>query len=296
MNYISGNIEPLTKENFHKWRAQTQLLLMENNRWQYVSGEKIRTTENAAEWDIADRRARTDIILAINPEALMQINNYKTSKEVWDKLNEIYCLSYSTYKTMLMKQLLNYKMQEDGNMKAHIKNFCHLIDKLKEIRVFIQDDVSTILLLRSIPNSYEDFRIATETEENFPSFGALKIRLIIEEFKRRHDHLYGISTYHRIHSGITAKRRIQAITSTISHQTLYEEIITILRDADYRTMTLKKLRLTIEAKYNTDLNNRESEIYFLVMQYIKANSASYDPILINDTEDESESDDEIGEE
>ena len=76
---------------------------------------------------------------------------------------------------------------------------------------------------------------------------------------------------------------------------LYEEIINILKDADYRTMTLKKVRLMIETKYNVHLNDRETEIYFLVMQYVKSNSAEQErevklnnEVVIDDTEDETE--------
>lgn len=62
----------------------------------------------------------------------------------------------------------------------------------------------------------------------------------------------------------------------------------------------------IETKYNIHLNDRETEIYFLVMQYVKANSAVQereielnDGVVIDDTEDETESeldDEEIEEE
>lgn len=76
---------------------------------------------------------------------------------------------------------------------------------------------------------------------------------------------------------------------------LYEEIINILKNADYRTMTLKKVRLMIETKYNIHLNDRETEIYFLVMQYVKSNSAEQERevklnngVVIDDTEDETE--------
>lgn len=76
---------------------------------------------------------------------------------------------------------------------------------------------------------------------------------------------------------------------------LYEEIINILKDADYRTMTLRKVRLMIETKYNIHLNDRETEIYFLVMQYVKSNSAEQERevklnngVVIDDTEDETE--------
>lgn len=60
-------------------------------------------------------------------------------------------------------------------------------------------------------------------------------------------------------------------------------------------MTLKKVRLMIETKYNIHLNDRETEIYFLVMQYVKSNSAEQErevklnnEVVIDDTEDETE--------
>lgn len=62
----------------------------------------------------------------------------------------------------------------------------------------------------------------------------------------------------------------------------------------------------IETKYNIHLNDKEMEIYFLVMQYVKANSAEQeremelnDGVVIDDTEGETESeldDEEIEEE
>lgn len=51
----------------------------------------------------------------------------------------------------------------------------------------------------------------------------------------------------------------------------------------------------IETKYNIHLNDRETEIYFLVMQYVKSNSAEQErevklnnEVVIDDTEDETE--------
>lgn len=51
----------------------------------------------------------------------------------------------------------------------------------------------------------------------------------------------------------------------------------------------------IETKYNVHLNDRETEIYFLVMQYVKSNSAEQErevklnnEVVIDDTEDETE--------
>ncbi|XP_060819569.1 uncharacterized protein LOC132909010 isoform X3 [Bombus pascuorum] len=313
MNRALENIEPLSKNNFHKWKAQIQMSLMRNNSWEYVSGEKIRTTENATEWDIADRKARSDIIITVSPEALMKVNDCKTSKEVWDKLNDIYCISYSAYKSMLIKQLINCKMQEDEEMDNHIINFSTLISKLRKIHIFIQDDIASILLLNSVSNSYEDFKIAVETEEQFPSFEDMKIRLLQEDLRRIQNrrlqenqgvenntnysgsgigHATNVCTY----SGTVTKHTIQIVTPRISHQVLYQEIINILKDADYRTLTLKRVREVIEAKYNTNLNDRQTEIYFLVMQYIKANSfirerliVQENEILIEDTDDDTES-------
>jgi hypothetical protein len=52
----------------------------------------------------------------------------------------------------------------------------------------IINDLLAILLLYSIPDEYESFRIAIETQEKLPQLEALKIKLL-EEYEARKQNL-----------------------------------------------------------------------------------------------------------
>jgi hypothetical protein len=69
-------------------------------------------------------------------------------------------------------------------MRDHIRNFFDVVDKLEEMERCIINDFLAILLLYSIPDEYENFRIAIETLEKLPQLEALKIKLL-EEYEAR---------------------------------------------------------------------------------------------------------------
>ncbi|KFM74806.1 Copia protein, partial [Stegodyphus mimosarum] len=63
-------------------------------------------------------------------------------------------------------------------MTDPLNDFFILVDKLKEMEINTADDLLTILLLYSIPDSYESFRIAIESRDEFPAPEMLKIKLL----------------------------------------------------------------------------------------------------------------------
>ncbi|KAG8233685.1 hypothetical protein J437_LFUL008116 [Ladona fulva] len=83
------------------WRMQAETLLIKNDLWQYVTGEKLnpevieenaKLLEELEKWRNMDQKARSDLILSINPSELKQFKGCETSREVWLKLESIYAL------------------------------------------------------------------------------------------------------------------------------------------------------------------------------------------------------------
>ena len=58
------------------------------------------------------------------------------------------------------------------------------MDKLKEMDIVVADDLLSILLLYSIPNTYENFRCAIESRDQLLTPDALKIKLLKEANSR----------------------------------------------------------------------------------------------------------------
>ncbi|XP_026669282.1 uncharacterized protein LOC113464332, partial [Ceratina calcarata] len=187
-------MDRLGKENYDTWKQQIEAVLVKNDRWEYVDGTKPRpeqavpaTDANTAEiaaWDKNDHKAKADITLAINPSELCHVKNCTTSREMWIKLESIYQSKGPAKKTSLLKRLLFTKMKEDDDMASHVTNFLNTVDKLYEMDITISEDLLAILLLYSVPDSYDNFRCAIEARDELPDTEALKVKLL-EEFNAR---------------------------------------------------------------------------------------------------------------
>lgn len=186
-------METLSKDNYDTWRIQVEALLIKNDTWEYVTGEKTKPEIVASDaasansqktWIIQDRKAKSDLILSIQPSELKQIRGCETSKQVWDKLESIYSSKGPRRKASLLRQLTQLKMLDGQNIREHLSTFSDAVDKLHSMNVEINGDLLSILLLNTLPNSFENFRCAIESRDNLPDVESLKQK-IIEEFDAR---------------------------------------------------------------------------------------------------------------
>jgi len=189
-------IELLDKENYDTWKIQMEALLIKNDAWTYVNGEKPKptviagntaSTETASNWEIADKKAKSDIILSIKPSELKQVKACNTSREVWLKLQSIYQSSGPARKATLLKRLTLHRMDESGDVRDHLRMFFDVIDKLAEMDVDINHDLLTIMLLYSLPPSFENFRCAIESRDELPTPEAFRVKIIEQDDTRRND-------------------------------------------------------------------------------------------------------------
>jgi hypothetical protein len=87
-----------------------------------------------------DRKAKSDLILAMNASELRQIRNCETSREIWMKLESIYESKGPARKATLLKQLIQHKMCEDDDVREHVAKFMDTVDKLQGMNIEINGD------------------------------------------------------------------------------------------------------------------------------------------------------------
>lgn len=189
MSYSAVKIEPLGKDNFDTWKIQIKALLIKNDAWKYVNGTKKKPEDGSnadaiATWETNDAKATSDLILAISTPELRQVKNCETSNEIWKKLHNVYESKGPARKANLLKSLILLKMKNGDDMRDHLRNFFEIVDKLEEMEMKVDEDMITILLLYSVPDEYESFRIAIETQEKLLSPENMKIKLL-EEYEAR---------------------------------------------------------------------------------------------------------------
>lgn len=190
----STRIELLNKDNYDTWSMQVEALLVKNDTWNYVCGETSRPNVTEGDsasvaahraWQQSDRKARADLILSISPAELPNVRHCQTSNEIWMKLKSIYASKGPARKATLLKQLTLQRMQEGEDVREHIGKFFDAVDKLQAMDVEINKDLLSIMLLYSLPDSFENFRCAIESRDELPSAESLKIKILEENDARK---------------------------------------------------------------------------------------------------------------
>lgn len=187
MSQLNIRIQPLERDNYDTWKVQVKALLTKGDAWGYVSGEIQRPAEGEAailQWRNNDAKAMSDLILSISPAELKHVKTCETSKEIWTKLQSIHESQGPARKAMLLKSLIHAKMKDGDDMHSHLANFLDVVGKLEDLDLKINPELTTILMLYSVPENYEPFRVAIETREKLPTPEELKIKLL-EEFQSR---------------------------------------------------------------------------------------------------------------
>lgn len=160
-----------------------------NELWEHASGAaKLSagvTAEQTEKFSKRDAMARAEILLLMSPPQLKQVTGCKTSKDIWDKLKSIHQSSGPARKATLLKQLVLKKMDDKDDVQDHLSNFMDVVDKLATMGVDIHPELLSIMMLYSLPQSFENFRIAIETRDSLPSPENLKIKIIEEHAARK---------------------------------------------------------------------------------------------------------------
>ncbi|KAJ8637632.1 hypothetical protein MRB53_011899 [Persea americana] len=80
-----------------------------------------------------------------------------SAKELWQKLEEKYMTKSLENRIYLKKKLFHFECHQGVSITEHLNGFNKIIPDLMNIDVKINDENKALLLLNSIPNSYNHF-------------------------------------------------------------------------------------------------------------------------------------------
>lgn len=96
------------------------------------------------------------LYISMSESQLKYIRNCETSSEVWKRLETIYPSQGPTRKATLLEQLLVQKMSEDDDVHDYLSRFMNTVDNLLQTSIEINGDLLTIMLIHSLPASYNN--------------------------------------------------------------------------------------------------------------------------------------------
>ncbi|GJS94799.1 retrotransposon protein, putative, ty1-copia subclass [Tanacetum coccineum] len=103
------------------------------------------------------KKAHSSLLLCLDNKVLREVNKEDSAAGVWLKLETLYMTKSLANKLYLKKKLFTFYMHSGKKLSEHIDEFNKLIGDLANIDVDIDDEDQALMLLTSLPSSYDNF-------------------------------------------------------------------------------------------------------------------------------------------
>nr|GEU92108.1 retrovirus-related Pol polyprotein from transposon TNT 1-94 [Tanacetum cinerariifolium] len=120
------------------------------------SGGFTRRNGSSSESEL-NKKAHSAVILCLGNKVLREVTRETTAAGVWSKLETLYMTKSLANKLYLKKKLYTFYMPAGRKISEHIDEFNKIVLDLANIEVKFEDEDLALLLLTSLPASYENF-------------------------------------------------------------------------------------------------------------------------------------------
>ena len=129
--------------------------------------------------------ANSTIQLYLGNTTLQEVITETDPAELWAKLESRYKSKSLTSKLFLKMKLYELRLKEGGSFADHLDEFNRLCTELEAIDAKIQEENKSIVLLVSLPSSYEHLRTTLMYDKDTLGFDEVVASLLSHETLRR---------------------------------------------------------------------------------------------------------------
>jgi len=130
-------------------------LLKEQGIWAPLSGRPSNLEASVLEQQ--EEKAHSLILLSLSNEVLYKVAEEQTVVGLWLKLEKLYMTKSICNKLLLKKRLFGLRMKEGASLKEHLDELNSILMELRDIDVKMEDEDVAMILLASLPPSFENF-------------------------------------------------------------------------------------------------------------------------------------------
>ncbi|KAL0407949.1 UNVERIFIED_CONTAM: hypothetical protein Sradi_1729300 [Sesamum radiatum] len=107
-----------------------------------------------------DEFAYSSIILNLSDSVIRKVGKLETTKELWDRLEELFTETSLPSKLFLLEKFFRYKLDLSKNIDENVDEFTKLVQDIKLTGDKNIDDYTPIVLLNAILETYSDVKAA----------------------------------------------------------------------------------------------------------------------------------------
>jgi hypothetical protein len=121
--------------------------------------------------------------LCLSDSVLLNVSGEATTKELWNKLGDLYQSKSLVNKIFLWKKLYNLRMKDGDSVTEHLNAFNTVVSQLLSVDINIYDEDKCISLLFSLPDSWDSLVVAIGSNATTLSFDDVVSSLLLEEMR-----------------------------------------------------------------------------------------------------------------
>jgi hypothetical protein len=140
-------------------RCRLKIISMGKNYIYHFWGRNLIRWKDA-EWALLDRHVLGVIRLTLSRSIAYNVVKEMTTVGLVMALSGMYEKSSANNKVHLMKKLFNLKMAKGAAMAKHLNEFNTITNQLSSVEIEFDDEIHALIVLGSLPNSWEAMRMA----------------------------------------------------------------------------------------------------------------------------------------
>lgn len=163
------------RENYNTWKFAVRSYLEHEDLWKCV--EPGKDEEVDAKSDI---KAKSKIILLVEPINYIHLESAKSAREVWINLQNVFEDSGLSRKVGLLKDLINTSLDSCASIEEYVNKIMCTAHKLRNINFKVDDEWLGTLMLAGLPDDYKPMIMGIESSGLKITSDFIKTKLLQE--------------------------------------------------------------------------------------------------------------------
>ncbi|RDX84565.1 hypothetical protein CR513_34368, partial [Mucuna pruriens] len=187
MEVNTNRMVSLNGTNYHLWKGKMKDLLFVKKMHLPIFAAQKPESMSDEEWDFEHQHVCGFIRLFVDDNVYNHIASEIDAKTLWEKIESLYASKCGNNKLFLLNSIVSLTFKEGTSLSDHLNEFQGIIDQMSGMGIKFEDEILGLLLLNSLPESWETFKISitNSTPNGVFSLQMVKGSVLNEEMTRK---------------------------------------------------------------------------------------------------------------